>query len=156
WPAARTRSARTAARDRDPFRRAPWLLPVYRRDPPIAAGPSFAPLSAPPSGPPHGRDHLLCKRLDLVLEEGDEKHENEVRDPGPRVALDRVQALLLLPDHDLRAHLLRRRLSHGRHHLAHELLSLRGRSVAEGDEDGLLDLRRVAPHALAVARDQLD
>src|SRR3989442_1461239 len=55
--------------------------------------PPVRPPFAPPSGPPHGRDHLLCKRLDLVLEEGDEKHEDEVRDPGPRVALDRGHAL---------------------------------------------------------------
>src|SRR5206468_2462087 len=52
--------------------------------------------------------------------------------------------------------LLRRRPPHGRHHLAHELLPLRGGPVAEGEEDGLLDLRRVAADALAVARDHLD
>src|SRR5439155_1108123 len=48
------------------------------------------------------------------------------------------------------------RLPHGRHQVAHELLPLRGGTVAEGEEDGLLDLRRVAPHTLAVARDHLD
>src|SRR5262249_14821458 len=110
----------------------------------------------PRSGRSHRGDDLLREGLELVEHVGREGHEDEVGHAGRDVALDAVEALLLVADHDLGARVLGGRLAHGGDEVADELLALRGGAIAERHEDRLLDPVGVPADRVTVPADQVD
>ena len=60
------------------------------------------------------------------------------------IALDRIEALLLVADHDAAARVVRCRGAHAGDQIAHELLAIRIGLVGERDHNGVLDDAGVA------------
>src|SRR6187401_27477 len=105
---------------------------------------------------PRRRNDLLREGLHLVREERLEHHEDEVRHADLGEALDGVETLLLVADHDVRPRFLRRRLPHVRYELQDELLALGWGLVAERHDRRLLDDVGIAADGVAVTLDDVD